>query len=223
MDNVFVNETGTPASPQFWEAVFRGTYTPTAPQTSSQVLNVLHFVRQSGPGDTTPALLAAELETQLETALEAAMTDAVSYTSIDVRPMDSPLVPYTPYAVTITGTQSTDSLPSYATVTMRKLTFGRGRNFRGSIHWAGVAEADTEENVLDASGLPLWEDVAVGLRNLINFQPAGATDFLTMAVISQSLSNLTSNPCVFTGAKVSTVEKNTVLGTMRRRKMGVGA
>jgi len=224
MGPLITAEPGTPLTPKFVDVIFRGVYTPTAPQVSVEVLNVLQLVRQSGPAVATPLEIATYLAAHFDTSLKAAFTNKMSINTWEVRWADSPTFPWTILTSALTGTRSTETLPSYSTVTCRKLTAVRGRNYRGSIHFAGVAEEDTVENNLDGGGVTIWDAVNTNLIQLCTpFVVGGGGDTFQLAILSPTLSNRTANPCVFTGATCTGALLNTQLGTARHRKGETGS
>lgn len=217
---VFVNVTGTPASPTFAEYVIKG-HVVESSGASQQIINILHFARISGPGTDTEAHLYAAVSGLLDGALDAALSDTYVPDETLVRFMDDPMRAAFPNANALTGAIAGDRHPSFTAVVTRKKTAGRGRSFKGSNHWAPIAESDTLLDQLAGASVARWAAVEIALETMcVPF--AGNADMWQLMVLSPTLSDFSLNPSVFTGALCNDIILNLVVGTMRRRKQGVG-
>lgn len=213
----FINILGTPATPLFAELVLQE-YVVDANGNSSNFVNVFHF-QNAVPGVvTTETSLMTSIRTVLNTVLPPALSVASLGKTAKLRFMDSPLSGYIPGTTYAAGTVTGDRLPSFNSAVNRLVTGVRGRSYRGSKHWGPIAESSTTLDELNAGALTLFAAVAAGLTN-------GGAGFATtggglwkLVVLSTLLSDLVANPCVFTGAVVTSVTTNKEVGTMRRRK-----
>ena len=218
---IFTNFVGTPANPCFAEYAIAG-HSIESDGGSRAFYNILHFARVTGPGTMTEAQLYTAISALLEPSLSAALSITYLADNTYVRFMDDPLRLRTANANGIVGAVTGDRLPNFNAVVTRKYTYGRGRSFRGSNHWGPIAESQTLLDNLTAGAFTLWHDVDLALLSLVNVAtPDGST--WTLCVLSQTLSNLTSSPSLFTGSLIRDVLLNHRLGTMKRRKDRTGS
>jgi len=219
--NVFNNEPGDVANPTFAEIVLKGTITQSG-GLSASVVNILHFARLSGLGtDDENDLLGAVFGLPWFAAYLAAITDQLSFASYSCRFMDDVTRPAVVNTTGWVGAISTDRQPSFVTVGIQKQGYARGRSYRGRISLAGIVEADTTGNRFSTGGATTWNAINTDLQDLISF--SGVVDTWGMVVISQTLSNVITNPTTFTGSRVLSLILNPTLGTMLRRKEGRGS
>lgn len=218
---VFRNVVGTPATPQFLEVLWRG-IVGTTPSGARTLVQVYHFNQLA----IVPILedidsLMVSLKTQLDTALKNALS--VDYVGIDIRGrfMDDPSSPDVLCSVAPSnGLVSGDRLPVFNAATIQIRSSARGRSFRGSKHFAPVAESQTTEEALTGTGLTQWQAVQTALRN-ITLAGANGSQW-QLIILSRVLSDLTSNPAVFTFASQAPDAAGAILnvkvGSMTRRK-----
>lgn len=213
----FINVVGTPATPLFAEMVLQE-YVVDANGNSSNFVNVFHYQNQN-PGTVCTELA---LMTVLRTAMSGPLASALSIASLGknqkLRFMDNPLSGYIAGTIFAAGTVTGDRLPTFNAAVTQCRTGVRGRSFKGSKHWGPVAESHTTLDELNAAALIFWTAVSGIITNGgAGFAVTGGS-LWKLIVLSTTLSDLVSNPCVFTGAVVTTTTTNKEIGTMRRRK-----
>jgi len=218
--NVFSNVTGTPATPTFAELIYVG-HSVESNGSSQAILNIIHFARISGPGTDTEADLVTAVKAELDTVLSNALSVGYVPDEVTCRFMDDPTRAKAVFTNDIIAAVTGDRHPSFVAAVTRKITYGRGRSYRGSTHWAPIAESQTTLDQLNAGAITLWDLVVTGLQNL-SAPFVAVADTWQMIVLSPTLSNLTVNPSLFSGAVCNEALLNHVVGTMRRRKQGVG-
>lgn len=212
------NVTGNPAIPMFLEIVLYCPITMANGNVHNNT-NVFHFVQTSiVPAVETLASLQAAFLSALETQLEAALPITYANGKVKARFMDDPTFAYNTPSGDVDGAVTGDRATNFNAVTIQVNTDARGRNFRGSKHFGPIAESQTTLDALNAGAITLWGDVVNGLYNLMAGGLAGASTTWAWIVLSQTLSDLEANPCVFTYAWVNAALLNTTVGTMRRRK-----
>jgi hypothetical protein len=217
---VHVNVVGTPATPQFLEILWRGSVT-LLPAGTRSIVQVYHFKQL----DLTPSVeimssLLAQIRLGLDTVLKNALS--VDYTGLDIRGrfMDDPTTGDTPYITPPSnGTVSGDRLPIFNAATVQMRSGQRGRSYRGSKHFAPVAESSTTEDALNVAGLALWNPVNAAISNLTLTGTNGTV--WAPIILSRVNSDLTANPSIFTYADFEDSVLNAKVGTMRRRKRSV--
>ncbi len=221
--DTFLNSPGTPANPQYAEMVVKG-HSVESDGGSKPILNIFHFARRSGPGTGTETELYTVIGGLVDATISLALSVAYVPDETTMRFMDDP----TRAAVSNTnlwvGAVTGDRLPNFNAVVIRKNTFARGRSYRGSTHYAPIAESQTTLDNLNAGAITLWGNVVLAWNALL--APAG---FVTpdgstwgMIVLSPTLSNLTSNPIAASGSFVKDFTLNNRIGTMKRRKDRTG-
>jgi len=214
----FINTVGTPAAPQFAEYKLIEAVVD-ANGLSTIVVNVLHF-KNTTPGVVcTESALMIAIKNALNTSLSAALSVASTGKKSELRFMDSPTFAFVVGSTYTAGAVTGDRLPMFNAVTHRLTTGVRGRSYKGSKHWAPIAESQTTLDDLNGGATTLWNAVATALASMgtAGLYPSGGSVW-QLIVLSNLLSNLVSDPCVFTGALVSGVTTNPTIGTMLRRK-----
>jgi len=213
----FQNIAGTPATPCFCEFVFRG-HSVEAGGGARKFINILHFTRVAGPGTGTEAQFLTAVDGALATSLSAALSDLYVADDTVTRFMDDPTRMGVVGGNSLVGARGGDRLPDFNAVVTRKITAGRGRSYRGSNHWGPIAESDTDLDKLVAGAQGRWDDVATNLAAIGTGSITVGSDTWKLIVLSPTLSDLISNPSLFTGAIVTNSIANSIVGTMRRRK-----
>lgn len=215
---------GTPGTPQFLEVLWRGQVSLTPGGTRS-IVQVYHFNQLAlVPIAEDGISLLDDLFSKLDGALKAALS--IDYAGLDVRGrfMDDPTsAEFVSMSTPSPGQVTGDRLPIFNAATIQIRSSARGRSYRGSKHFAPVAESSTTEDALNMTGLGLWGSVATQLQNLTLTGANGSS--WQLIVLSRVLSDLTANPSVFTFASeqpgAGGAVLNTKIGTMRRRKRSV--
>lgn len=217
---VFQNVPGTPLNPAFAEIktvipitlASGGTYPAT---------NIYHVRRRTGSASTTLQALMLGFFDLIDDALKAAMSVSAGAGQVYARWLDSPTFDWEPGTALSAGVITGDSLPNLTTVTFQLKSGARGRSYNGSKHFAGIAESDTTKDKLNATGAGHWDAVRDSMEVWMNDADNLGNNW-GLCVLSQVLSDMTSDPCVFTGADVNNILVNQIIGTMRRRRERVG-
>jgi len=217
---LFQNVAGTPLNPAFAEIKAEIPIT-LASGAVYLAQNIWHVRRQTGSTAVTLAAIGTAFATLVDTELAAAMSVSAGAGQLYGRWLDSPTFGWETLSALSAGSVSGDSLPNLTTVTMQLKSGIRGRSYNGSKHFAGIAESSTTKDKLNSTGISLWDAVRDSLEVwMVDADNAGSG--FGMCVISQVLSDQVSDPCVFTGADVTDIKLNVIIGTMRRRRERVG-
>jgi len=213
----FQNIVGTPDTPSFVELK---TVIPIA-QTGGGTYNAinLYHARKIGSG-SQPTLIniGTAFQDLVADALSGAMSVQAGAGKIYARWLDSPAFSFEEVGDIPAGVVTGDNLPSLNAVCFQLKSNIRGRSYNGSKHFAAVAESDTTGDKLNTTGAGHWDAVRDSL-NVWRTDPVNAGYPWQMCVISQVLSDFSSDPCVFTGADVQSILVNQGIGTMRRRRL----
>lgn len=212
------NVVGVPATPLFCELVLECTI-PQSSGGSHTFTNVQHFFQVTTvPGVSPMNDIVDAWLSQMEVLLEAALPLSYANGKMKGRFMDDPTAGFSTPRGDVDGSVTGDRATSFNAVCIQAKTDARGRNFRGSKHFGPVAESHTTLDDLNAGAITLWQAVADGLKGLCAGNlDAGLTQW-TPIILSQTLSDLTANPCMFTYAWTKDYVLNNTVGTMKRRK-----
>lgn len=214
----FVNVVGTPAAPQFIEAIIRGDMRPAVGGVTNAV-TVFNFRRIS----TSPLFDPVDIADVFRAAWVANFLPIVSneyhINQYEVRGMDDPTASTAIDLTTGVGAQTGDPYQTDNAVYFQTKSRVRGRSFFGSKHFTGVIESHVDAGYINTGGKTAWN----AIRTLMTaWTVAGLVDSAGNAwkliVLSRLLSNLTANPSTFTGADIAEVIYNTRIGTMGRRR-----
>ncbi len=218
--NRFEHFPGNIGDPQFIEWVYKGHVVESVG--TQQLINILHFLKVNSTG--TPTNLAnvfALIDGLLSPAVGAAISDLYVADETTLRAMDNAFHPPIVFGNNIVGAPTGARLPSFNSAVVRKDTYGRGRRFRGSNHWAPVASSTVTLDQLTGAGLVAFQGLATALAALTNITDMDGNTW-SLFVLSSSNSITNSNPTDFSGSIVRTCSANLKIGTMKRRKEGVG-
>lgn len=210
------NEVGSLAEPRFAQ-IRLVMPTPKSDGSVYPVTNIFDFRRATNWNGDTLANLTSAFKAIMNPMLPPQLSVAATAGNIACRWLDDPLSVYGGSDSMDAGGRSGDRLPLYNTVYMNLRTDVRGRNFRGSKHFAPIAESDTTADWLNAGGLTNWSDATSGVDSLRFMETVNSTVW-ELCVISTTLSDLTARPSVFVGATVTEVVLSPIIGTMKRRK-----
>lgn len=213
---LFTSLPGTPAIPQFAEVVISSPL-PNSNGGTTPVINILHLRSSTPTTAATIANLTTAVKTALNTALPAAWNVENTSPTIKARFMDDPTFGFGASQNMTAGAVAGDRLPTFNAVTIQLKTGFRGRNYRGSKHFAPLSEGDTTLDNLVGAAITRWQAVRDALAAMTAVTVTGGSTW-KLIVLSTSLSDLTANPCLFTGADVTSCVLNETVGTMRHRK-----
>ena len=186
-----------------------------------EVEQVMHF--KGGVTSTDVIQLINDVLDCLRTTLWPALSP--EYTLVEVRakklyPTATDEV-VTPAVSTDHGTASGESLPSFCAAVVAIKTGLAGRTHRGRNYWGGIPEGGAANSLMTGTEWGLVIAFAACLAG--KFIGLTASSSWTLGVLSRKLETAVGgNPSnAFTAATNLTVSQ--VIGTQRRRKLGVGS
>jgi len=217
----FVNEVGNPADPAFAQLVQRA-HTIESNGNLRPSFNVWHFRKRSSAVLANVHELQQAFEAQIKADFDACMSVHYQPDPWESKMLDAPLVPPVVTASTLAPSVVGDRYGSgNGCGTMRLLTNGAGRNFRGSKHFSPIAESQTTLDQFNAGAQALWTSFAATVLSSPIMDATG--NEWDLIVLSQELSSWGGiGPTTFTGAYVLTNPINLQIGTMRRRRQKGG-
>lgn len=190
---------------------------------TQEIINVWHLAANAGnAGGLSLAGLATSFGTWWNSLFPAVLSVDLAAPELTVRILDDPMslaagpFPLTPGAV------AGDRLPTLAAVSIDLVTDARGRCFRGRKHIGPIAESSSTKDEIAAASLAAFNAVASGINNGVVYDD-GAGNFFKAAVLSRINSSLVGPSVYFTYAIVQNGLLQVKIGTMKRRKEGVGA
>jgi len=200
---------------RYVETILRGQRTASADTT----LNVFHHFSADDPG-----ILVSKSDwvtlfgTQLADSIIALLSNEWESVSIEVRNFDDPFDPYEVVPYSAPGGVNSEALPGFNAVSFQLRTEQRGRFARGRKHFGLVPENANDDGRLSAGALTSWQAVAANLMTSLSF--AVGSGFTYKPVVwSKTMSDITSSIYVI---ELASVIVNPIIGTMKRRKEGVG-
>lgn len=189
---------------------------------TQEVFNIYHFSRDGGNagGANLATILAAFVSWHNSFVAPCLGVDYVGAVA-DLRMLDDPTaLPLTPTALgggAITG----DRLPSFNAAVLQLVTNARGRCFRGSKHYGPIAEDGVTLDELVGATLTAFQALQNSMNPLLQF--SDGSEKFNLCVLSRKNSNLIGPGVSFTYAQTIAPILNLKIGTMKRRKEGVGA
>ncbi len=182
---------------------------------SEKSVNVYHYKRT--------AFVLPVVKSAVYTAWKAAIGDKVilalseRYVSqnVKIRIINDPEDKFSLHSFTDAGAITGESLPSHHCVLLNLQTATRGRYAQGKKFYSPIAEADHEDDVLDASGITLWSTVRTGI--LAGFTDATGNVWKSH-VVSKLYSDLHATPSVPLSYEVNEVVVNKTLAILRGRR-----
>ncbi len=215
----FVNVPANPAIPVILEVVTK-MFLLEADTTSQEIVSVWHFAGQSGnPGGLNLAQFAFNFTGWWGTnAQSTEYANGVANARVLDDPTSLPCVDQPLSDGVITG----DRLPSFNAAVIDLVTDARGRCFRGRKHLGPVAESGSTMDELAGTTLTAYTALEAALLGGVTLSDGGANSF-DLCVLSRINSNLIGPGVYFTYAIVTKGVLSVKLGTMRRRKEGVGS
>lgn len=168
-------------------------------------------------------LSKANLDTIFQSTIVAKILLAVnirwSQLSNTVRWLDDATDPPVPFSHVNLGAIATPGTQAFDSVYCLLRTGLRGKNYRGSKHFAGLSEVDTtqpNDDVLNAGAIALWATVLAGMATpLVDL--SGNT--WVLEIVSKTLSQTVINPTVVVGNDVTTMLLNKRIGKMKNRQV----
>jgi len=180
---------------------------------------VFHYRR----GSTAPPLSKSGLDAAFQAAVAVPLLAAANVRweqiSNTVRWLDDAQDAAVPFSHPNVGGIGTDGGQTFDTVYCLLRTGLRGKNYRGSKHFAGVSEADTTQpasDILNAAAITRWTAVITGMAVVL---ADGSGNNWTLEVVSRNLSQVKMNPTVIVGNNVALGLLNKRIGRMKRREV----
>jgi hypothetical protein len=190
---------------------------------TQEIVNVYHLTRIAG---STGGVGLAALGATWRAFFDANLSPLLSATYIGdestIRILDDPTSLALLIGTPANGGVAGDALPSFAAVSMDIVTDARGRCFRGRKHYGPIAESAAVDGELSAAAVTAWLAYQAALQAMTNWND-GAGNFYALSVLSRINSNLIGPSPFFTYAVMKSISVSERLGTMKRRKEGVGA
>jgi hypothetical protein len=190
---------------------------------TQEVVNVYHLFPASvltAPVDHVA--IGNAFMTILNGALPACLSVDYSATFATVRMLDDPTALAISLNAPTAGTVTGDRLPSFNSVSVDLFTSARGRCFRGRKHYAPIAESQTLLDELTAGAIANY-DTLVGFFTPGTTYSDGGGNYYALGVLSRTNSVLVGPSPSFTYSIVESAVASPRLGTMKRRKQGVGS
>ena len=178
-------------------------------------LNVFHYyqiVPSSTFGD--PAAFLNSFNADVTTYLLPLLSADYKVIKTTGRWLDNHENPEAILVGTGSGTKAGDTLPDHNCVTFQLKSNIQGRCFKGSKHFGGVVEADTQADELVDPALTGWKNFIANL--LVHITVAGADH--APCILSRKNSQLLKNPVTLSAAAVTACLLNKTIGSMRKRK-----
>lgn len=158
--------------------------------------------------------LKAAFMTAVITPLLAIVTTRYSPNSVRIRNIqdasDFPQV----IAAAGSGAVATDSYATDDAVVINLYSAYRGKMCRGNKHFAGLVEADTTHDLLNAGGATNWNTVKTGVKAVLTDSDGNVW---TPFILSRTWSSIKAPVKIF-GVNVSDAKILKTVGTMRRRR-----
>lgn len=184
---------------------------------AKNIANVFNFRRVSGVTTPSKASIEAAFDTAIMTPVLAACSSLYVQDATTVRFIDDATDPPVTFPEAGIGALATDRLPGLAAVVIQLKSGFKGKSGRGSKHFAGVVEADTTGDVLNATGITHWQAVADALA--AGFTDADGNNWRLGIKSGKPPAQYLVNPVVMVWNDVSSTLLNLTPGTMYRRKV----
>lgn len=197
-----------------FEIVVRGTLAA-AGSGITPAVSIFHYTRRTVAVNASKANLNTAFQAGPLAALLAAANARYTPNVVSIRCIDDATDVYQDFTAAGAGAIATDSLPSNETVTMLMRTGLRGRNYKGSKHFAGASEADTTGDVLTGAGLVRWQAVQSALAAALVDASPNTWDLM---VFSRKLSQVKTNPTIVIVNQATQVLLNLNIGRMKTRR-----
>lgn len=218
----FVNVPADLANAVMLEVVVTA-HAPQADASSQEIVNVYHLARNGGgPGSPNLLTVGNAVISVLNGVLPAVLSVDYTDATATIRMLDDPTALAIDLTAVLDGTVAGDCLPTFNAVSMDIITDARGRCFRGRKHYGPIAEASQQEGELVAGAVTDWVTAQTAIQGLTAISD-GAGNTYALCVLSRINSNLIGPGVYFTYAKMTSCSVSERLGTMKRRKEGVGA
>lgn len=216
-----ISRSADPTNPVMLELVYD---VPVATTDGSEqhVVNIWHLAgNPSNPGGVDVAAVGNSFAGIAAAQLVNLIHPDYIGGEVSVRMLDDPTALKIVLGASFTGTAAGDRLPTLAAVVVQLHTNARGRCFRGSKHFAPISEDDTDGDELTAGKHTDWTNQMVALLTNLPAIDGNGNEF-DLCVLSRNNSVLVGPSPSFVYTLVDDLPVNLKIGTMRRRKEGVG-
>jgi hypothetical protein len=183
---------------------------------SKPIWNIFHWGNTSGFQGESALGMGNAFVAQIWPTIAAALSVGYVADQVLARFLDFATEQYAVCTKHTNGVVIGDRLPSHSAVTVRYKTAQRGKNYRGSKHFAPVAEGDTLTDEIDPAQQAKWNTLTTAISSA--FVVTGTGGVWSPAVVSRNLSQLKTDPVSIVGAYVTQGILNLTIGTMRHRK-----
>jgi hypothetical protein len=213
---VFMNVAADPTSPEILEIQLRTTV-EYEDGVFRDFINVFHYHKLASAGTLNLAQFLTNWITNVGDGIVPLMNVRITLGKAACRPLDDPFNLGVEQGLgSPAGLVTGDPLSAALALVMKMETGVRGRNFRGSKHFGGLSESDSDGgDEWKAGTLTNWSSPASTMGTTIT--DSGGYSYVP-CVLSPTLSGIFQTPPFFTGADVTLCSVNPVIGTMRRRK-----
>lgn len=218
----FFNVPANPANPVMLEIVCDADVAETD-TTTQKVVNIFHFAgRGTNPGSLSAAGIISSFVTWWNANVAPRLSEDYPDTAVaNCRILDDPTNLPGPDGGLDEGGQAGDRLPTLAAVSMDLISDSRGRCFRGRKHFGPIAEDAVTGDEIDPTELANWNAMASTIAGGLSIDDGGG-NFFDLCVLSRINSNLIGPAVYFTYAIVKSAIVQPKIGTMKRRKEGIG-
>lgn len=181
------------------------------------IYNIYHFRRTNSVLPVSKANIESQFYTSIQTVVLAGLSVDYTETNVTVRFFDDATDAPVAFPETGVGAIAGERLQDFVAAVIQLKSGFRGKSGRGSKHYSPIAEADTNGDVLDASGIT--QITAIGNAILAGFTDADGNVWVPVIKSSKPPAQYLVNPVTVNTHDVISVVLNKTLGTMKRRKV----
>jgi len=189
---------------------------------SETSVNVYHYKRTAFVLPVVKSAVFTAWKATIGDKVILALSERYVSQNVRIRIINDPEDQFSLHAFTDPGAIAGESLPSHHCVLLNLKTATRGRYAQGRKFYSPIAEADHEDDVMDASGIALWAAVRTGILAAYNgLAGAVVSDDWEHVVISRFADNAPRVAGVATPV-TSYVFADNFVDSQRRRLTGRG-
>lgn len=185
---------------------------------SEKSVNVWHYKRTAFVLTVSKAAVFNAWKAAIGDKIILALSERYVSQNVKIRIIDDPEDKFSLHSFTDPGAIAGESLPSHHCVLMNLKTATRGRYAQGRKFFSPIAEADHEDDVMDASGIALWDTVKTAV--LTGFTDATGNVWKSQ-IVSKFYSDLTTSPAYIESYEVNEVVVNKTLAILTGRRSRV--
>jgi hypothetical protein len=180
------------------------------------IVNIFHFRRTSTVGAISKQNISDAFQADIGDVILAAIQADYTQQYNIVRFFDDALDWAAPFAQAGVGAIATARSPDYVAAVVRYKANINSRSGKASNHYAPIAEADTDGDVLTSGAITRF--TAVGDAYLLGFTDSDGNTWLPVVKSSKFGANYATNPTTVVTFPIQQRIVNHSLGIMRRRK-----